>query len=61
MKNLITHPLINRAELARQMFPNVKHANQYLQRKLDENRGHRLTEEDCSNAKAIIKKLLLDL
>ena len=47
--------MINRAELARQMFPKIKHANQYLQRKLDNTQGHKLNENELSNAKAILK------
>lgn len=58
IKQFLLNPdaLITRAELARRMFPTVKHANQYLQRKLDEKPGRRLTETDLSNAKAILKE-----
>jgi len=55
---LINHPLINRAELARRMFPNNKTPEQALQAKLMNIQNKRITEKDCKNVMRILKELL---
>ena len=55
---LINHPLINRAELARRMFPNNKTPEQALQAKLMEIQNKRITDKDCENVIRILKELL---
>lgn len=52
---LINHPLINRAELARRMFPHNKTPEQALQAKLMNIQNKRITEKDCENVISIIK------
>ncbi len=54
--SLIKHPLINRAELARRMFPNNKNPEQSLNSKLMNVQNKRITEKDCENVIEIIKK-----
>jgi len=56
--DLINHPLINRAELARRMFPNNKTPEQALQAKLMKIQNKRITDKDCENATGILKELL---
>ena len=55
---LINHPLINRAELARRMFPNNKTPEQALQAKLMKIQNKRITDRDCENVIRILKELL---
>ena len=55
--DLINHPLINRAELARRMFPNNKTPKQALQAKLMKIQNKRITDKDCENAIRILKEL----
>lgn len=57
---LINHPLINRAELARRMFPNNKTPEQALQAKLMKIQNKRITEKDCENVIRIIEKEFLN-
>lgn len=55
------HPIINKAELARLMWPNVKGSAVRLNNKLKEvvsgNSIQRITERDQAIAKQILKKL----
>ena len=53
---LINHPLINRAELARRMFPNNRTPEQALQAKLLNIQNKRITDKDCENVIQILKK-----
>lgn len=53
IKELINDPLINKAELARRMFPNNKAADRNLDNKLAENKYRRLTEKDCESVMKI--------
>ena len=55
---LINHPLINRAELARRMFPNNQTPEQALNSKLKKVQNKKLTEKDCENVIRILKDLL---
>lgn len=55
---LINHPLINRTELARRMFPNNKTPKQALQAKLMKIQNKRITEKDCENVIRILKELM---
>lgn len=55
---LINHPLINRAELARRMFPNNKTPEQALQAKLMEIQNKRITDKDSENVIRILRELL---
>ena len=57
---LINHPLINRAELARRMFPNNKTPEQALQAKLLNTQNKRITDKDCENVIRILRNELLD-
>jgi hypothetical protein len=52
---LINHPLINRAELARRMFPHNKTPEQALQAKLINTQNKRITHQDCENVIQILK------
>lgn len=54
--SLIKHPLINRAELARRMFPNNKNPEQSLNSKLMNIQNKRITERDCENVIEILRK-----
>lgn len=54
--SLIKHPLINRAELARRMFPNNKNPEQSLNSKLMNIQNKRITEKDCENVSEILRK-----
>lgn len=56
IKELINDPLINKAELARRMFPNNKAADRNLDNKLAENKYRRLTEKDCESAMKIFSQ-----
>lgn len=55
---LINHPLINRAELARRMFPNNKTPEQALQAKLMNIQNKRIIGKDCENVIRILKELV---
>lgn len=55
---LINHPLINRAELARRMFPNNQTPEQALNSKLKNVQNKKITEKDCKNVIRILKELL---
>lgn len=57
---LINHPLINRAELARRMFPNNKTPEQALNSKLKNVQNKKITEKDCENVVRIIKKEIMN-
>lgn len=53
-------PLVNKAELARQMFPNNKNAKAYLSDKLAGRQQKRITKKDLEKIeKIIIKNLTL--
>lgn len=56
IKDLINNPLINKAELARRMFPNNKAADRNLDNKLAENKYRRLTEVDCESVMKIFSQ-----
>lgn len=51
-------PLINKSELARQLFPTQKRPQQHLNDKLHNIQGKRITDEDKKNIEIILKKLL---
>lgn len=55
---LINHPLINRAELARRMFPNNKTPEQALNSKLKNVQNKKITDKDCENVIRILRELL---
>lgn len=55
---LIKNPLINKSELARQMFPSQKRPEQYLFDKVNNIQGKRITEKDKNKIEIILKKLL---
>jgi hypothetical protein len=57
---LINHPLINRAELARRMFPNNKTPEQALNSKLKNVQNKKITEKDCENVIRILKKEIVN-
>lgn len=57
---LINNPLINRAELARRMFPNNKTPEQALNSKLKNVQNKKITEKDCENVIRILKKEILN-
>lgn len=56
--DLINHPLINRAELTRRMFPNNQTGEQALNSKLKNVQNKKITEKDCENVIRILKELL---
>ena len=57
---LINHPLINRAELARKMFPNNRTPEQALQAKLLNIQNKRITDKDCENVIRIVKNEIVN-
>lgn len=57
---LIKHPLINRAELARRMFPNNKTPEQALNSKLMNVQNKKITDKDCENVIRILKKEIVN-
>lgn len=57
---LINHPLINRAELARRMFPSNKTPEQALNSKLKNVQNKKITEKDCENVIRILKKEIVN-
>ena len=57
---LINHPLINRAELARRMFPNNKTPEQALNSKLRNVQNKKITDKDCENVIRILKKEIVN-
>lgn len=57
---LINNPLINRAELARRMFPNNKTPEQALNSKLKNIQNKKITEKDCENVIRILKNEILN-
>ena len=57
---LINHPLFNRAELARRLFPNNKTPEQALQAKLLNIQNKRITGKDCENVIRILRNELVN-
>lgn len=60
-KFLEENPIINKAELARRMFPDRKYATGMFNNKLKENHAgnskQRITEQDFERAKEILNEL----
>ena len=66
LKNFLeSNPIINNAQLAKLMYPNIKSANTKLANKLAENVSgsgkQRITEKDEQEAKNVLKNFLITL
>ena len=55
---ILSRPLINKSELARQMFPNQKRPEQYLSDKIHGIQGKRITEKDQKKIENIFAFLI---
>lgn len=58
VKNALNSNLLNKAELVRQMWPDRKYGVQYLNAKIHQRNGKRLTEKDEEQIKQILTKEL---
>lgn len=58
---VLSNPLINKAELARLLFPNQKHPEQYLNDKIFKRYGKRITPNDEKKIKNIFSVLFDNL